>query len=269
MNQARSPFAQAVIAKHFPEIEVTSAGTSARLGSAYLPEVVNLARRWNVNMVDGYSQVLSETKDLNDCDLVICAEESMLRNIDSLRFGGSALSYEQVVVDPSFMPRDPVGLRGRYLASELAKVASANIRAVNTYLGHKPHHPIVAVVPESESAVKSAIDFAMSESAKCGGMLIDADLRAPLLAEFRKRELRVGNFSQIHEIEKFDVLSSMSEQSQPEKLFLDDWWSSTINKIALIQPVVLITSPQIIDSGPLPDAYLATAIASKIEVIRR
>jgi hypothetical protein len=186
-----------------------------------------------------------------------------------LGFGGTALSYEQVVVDPSFMPHDPVGLRGRYLASELAKVASANIRAVNDYLGKKPDHPIVAVVPESESAVESAIDWAIDESAKCGGILIDADLRAPLLVEFRKRQLRVGNFSQLHANEKFDVLSSMTEQLQPEKLFLDAWWPRTIHEIALMQPVVLITSPQIIDSGPLPDAYLATAMASKIELIRK
>ena len=123
MNQARSPFAQAVIVKHFPEILVTSAGVSAVVGSSYLPEVVVVARRWGVDLANGFSRALGGQDALLDCDLVICAEESMLRAFELIGFTGAAISYEQIVSDPSFMPRDPAGLRGRHLESELAKVA--------------------------------------------------------------------------------------------------------------------------------------------------
>ena len=119
MNQARSAFAQAVIAKHFPAIEVTSTGVSAVVGSAYLSEVVGVARRWGVDLPNGFSRALGKNDELLACNLVICAEESMLENPELLGFSGNAISYEQVVNDASFMPRDPAGLRGRYLESEL------------------------------------------------------------------------------------------------------------------------------------------------------
>lgn len=269
MNQARSPFGQAVLEKHFPEIEVASAGVEARVGSAYLPEVIRVAQKWGIDLVNGFSRSLSEIDNLFDFNLVICAEDAMLRDVISLGFAGTAVSYEQVVSDPSFIPRDPAGLRARYMESELAKVAFVNIRAVKNFLNEVPVNPVIAVVPETESAVATAIDWAIAESAGKGAILIDADLRAPLLVEFRKRGLKVGNFSQISAMENFDVFSSLTEQMKPERLFLDDWWTETINEIAIAKPVVMIMAPQLTDSGPLPDPYLAAIVATEVKVIRK
>lgn len=271
MNQARSPFGQAVLEKYFSniEIEVASAGVRAFAGTAYLPEVVGVSRRWGIDLANGFSRSLNEIDDLLDCNLVICAEEAMQGNVASLGFKGTVVSYEQVVTDPSFMPQDPAGLRGRYMESELAKVALVNILAVRDFLGIKTANPVIAVVPETESTVEAAIEWAVAESVRTGAILVDADLRAPLLVEFRKRGLKVGNFSQISAIETLDAFSSMTEQLKPEKMFLDSWWTKTIDTLALAKPVVMITAPQMINSGPLPDPYLAAIVATDIKVIRK
>lgn len=269
MNQARSPFAQATLSKHFPELTVASAGVKAVTGTNYLPEVVGVARRWGINLASGFSRSLAEVNDLLDFDLVISAEEAMMRDVALLGYHGTSISYEQVISDTSFMPRDPAGLSGRYMQSELAKVAFVNIRAVRNFLNITPANPIIAVMPETESNIETSIDWAIAESTRLNAILIDADLRVPLRIEFKKRGLQIGGFSQIHAQEKFDAFSSIAEQLQPEKLFLDDWWTKTINEIASTRPVVMITAPQIIASGPLPDPYLATIAASEIQVIRR
>lgn len=269
MNQARSPFAQSALAKHFPDIVVTSGGVEAIAGTPYLPNVVSTARHWGLEMPVGYSKALKGHPDLPKCDLVICAEEYMLGSTGLSEFRGRATAYEDVAPDSSFMPRDPAGLRGRYMESELAKVATLSIWALRDFLKIKTAHPITAVVPEGESTTNAALDWAIAECSRNGGLLIDADLRAPLISEFRQRELHVGNLLTNHPFDNFAALSIMSEQLRPEKLFLDSWWKDTITEIAKTRPVIMITAPQMINSGPLPDPYLAAIAATEIHIVRR
>ena len=44
MNQARSPFAQAVLERNFPNDQITSTGVSAHLGTPILESVVAIAK---------------------------------------------------------------------------------------------------------------------------------------------------------------------------------------------------------------------------------
>ena len=77
MNQARSPFAQAVLEANFPDDQITSTGVSAHLGTPILDSVIAIAKSWGVPITklsstakeDDLSAILS-------ADLVITADNS-------------------------------------------------------------------------------------------------------------------------------------------------------------------------------------------------
>jgi protein-tyrosine-phosphatase len=269
MNQARSALGEAHIRHNFPEVEVVSAGVFAQDGTPYLPEVVAVARKWGISIEQGFSNSFKNNQALLESDLVICAEESMLQLVSRHGYEGKLVSYEEIVPDPSFMPVDPVGLRGRFLETELAKVAFLHHWAVRTEVGKKSAYEIFAVIPENELNTRAAIEIALLLHETSGALVVDADLRAPLYREFRGKDLRIGNLKDFQLHEAFDVLSNFTDQEGPEARYLETSWQEMIATIGEKRPVILVTAPQIIGSGPLPDSYLASLCATRIEVVRR
>ena len=268
MNQARSPFAQAVIAKFFPEVQVTSAGLEAINGVPYLPEVVSISRRWGIEISTGSSRSINSISEFQLADLIVCAEEGISARVKLMSPQGRVISYESVVPDPSFMPTDPERLRGRRMQSELAKVAWINIRAVAEFTGVSRRSRITAVIPETELDVEMAIDWVVRERLTRPTVVVDADLRSPLARKFRARGLRVGGFSNLALAEDFDVFSSIVEQPEPERTLLSDNWRASIDSLGSARQILLITSPQRTQDGPSPDSYLASIQAGNIEIIR-
>ena len=75
MNQARSPFAQAVLERNFPEDQISSTGVAAIEGTPVLDAVVATAKNWGVTINQNSSRALSgATGDIARADLVITAE---------------------------------------------------------------------------------------------------------------------------------------------------------------------------------------------------
>ena len=268
MNQARSPFAQALIHKFFPDILVTSAGLEAINGIQYLPEVVSISRRWGIEISTGTSRSVSSTPEFQPADLIVCAEEWIATGVKLMSPKGRVISYESVVTDPSFMPTDPEKLLGRNMESELAKVAWINVKVVEEFLEVPKRHHITAVVPATELDVVAAIERVIEERLIRNAVVIDADLRSPLARVFRARGLRVGDFSQLIRQNDFDVFSALVEQPEPERTLLSNKWRAQIDSLGSERKILLITSPQRTQGGPLPDSYLASIPAGNIEIIR-
>jgi protein-tyrosine-phosphatase len=77
MNQARSPFAQAVLERNFPDDEISSTGVTAFDGAQVLDLVVATAKNWGVPITQSASRSLSEaTDDVMQADLIIAAENT-------------------------------------------------------------------------------------------------------------------------------------------------------------------------------------------------
>jgi len=278
MNQARSSFAHGVLTKTYPELDVSSCGVDAVDGLMYLPEVVKIAHRWGIDMNVGFSRKPS-SESIESSDLIICAETWMLGAIETFKAKGKKLSYESVVPDSTFMPQDPEGLRGRFLEAELAKVAWINLQAVRLYISEIPLYPIIAVVPETEKMLDAALDLAISECKRISGQLIDADLRAPIFRELESRNIithqlmpedrdfETGN-GEIKDGAAFSAYSGMRDYLTPEENLLEPMWAQFVTNIAQIRPVVLVTSPQQIPLGPLPDSYLACIPATRVIVVK-
>jgi len=267
MNQARSPFAQAAIAKFFPEVQITSAGIEAINGIPYLPEVISTARSWGINISTGSSRSISTISEFQMADLIICAEERMSAEVNLMNPAGRVISYESVVPDLSFMPTDPERFRGRKMETELAKVAWINIRAVNDFLEVPRSNQIISVIPKTDLDVEAAINWVVRERLTRPTVVIDADLRSPLARNFRARGLRVGGFSSLNQVDEFDVFSSIVEQPEPERTLISPEWRVQFDELGDDRQIIMITSPQKTQDGPLPDSYLAAIPAGNIEII--
>ena len=267
MNQARSPFAQAVITKFFPEIQMTSAGLEAINGTSYLPEVVSTARRWGIEISAGSSRSISSSPEFQMVDLIICAEEWISAEVNLMNPAGRVISYESLMPDLSFMPTDPERLQGRRMETELAKVAWINIRAANDFLEVPRSNQIVCVIPKTDLDVEAAIDWVVHERLSRPTVVIDADLRSPLARNFRARGLRVDGFSSLNQVDEFDVFSSIVEQPEPERTLISPEWRAQLDELGDDRQIIIITSPQKTQDGPLPDSYLAAIPAGNIEII--
>ena len=267
MNQARSPFAEAILFKFFPEIHMTSAGLEAIDGTSYLPEVISIARRWGIKISTGSSQSISTLLEFQMMNLIICAEERISTEVNLMNPAGRVTFYESVVPDLSFMPTDPERLRGRKMETELAKVAWINIRAVNDFLKAPKNNHITSVIPKTDLDVEAAIDWVVRERLTRPSVVIDTDLRSPLARNFRARGLRVGGFSSLNQLDEFDVFSSNMEQPEPERTLLSPEWRTQIDSLGADRQILMITSPQRTQDGPLPDSYLASIPAENIKII--
>ena len=72
MNQARSPFAQAVLERNFPEDQISSTGVSAIDGTSILPAVIATAKNWGVPITQISSRSLGNASDdVMAADLII------------------------------------------------------------------------------------------------------------------------------------------------------------------------------------------------------
>jgi protein-tyrosine-phosphatase len=268
MNQARSPFAEAVIKLHFPSATVSSAGVEATSGTPYLPEVVAVARAWGLSIANGNSILIKDEEPISTDTFVICAEEYMCNFITTQGFTGPMECYENIVPDPSFMPLDPAGFRGRRLETELAKVAFANIWAVKKLSDPQKLQDITVVIPEHERHSQDAISYALEIAESSGALLIDADMRSPIVRELGNRKLKIGSFESASDHEEYELLSNIREHHEPLVALMAPEWNKRIQRIANNRPVVIMTAPQLIDSGPLPDSYLAATAGNLISIVR-
>ena len=93
MNQARSPFAQAVLERNFPEDQISSTGVTAIDGTPILDAVVEIAKNWCVPITQSASKSLSKASaDIQSADLIITAEDSQSDVIRNLGYHGALRS---------------------------------------------------------------------------------------------------------------------------------------------------------------------------------
>ena len=161
MNQARSPFAQAVLERNFPEDHISSTGVVA-VGGYSVPDAVReTASRWGVPITQIQSRALSDVApEIMSADLVITAEKSQINAIRNLGYKGLLRNYEEIIEDLDFIPMDPVGLFPDAMSRELGKVGALTLRAA---IEAKGFEQIVAIAKklgeiEDKTKLKAELD---------------------------------------------------------------------------------------------------------------
>ena len=275
MNQARSPFAQAVLQRNFPEDQVSSLGISAIEGSKVLPQVIEIGNSWGIPIVQKESQnLISASNKIIDADFIIAAESHHSEVIRNFGYKGVLINYEEILEDRDFIPVDPNGLLPDAMARELGKVGALTLRAALDFKGFPHEHAITAVIPHGVSDLNLALAHAQMESASNGAILIDADLRAPLENELDDLGLQ-KNYFEIDQIDNFnisnfppnEILTHKQQVDFPEKYFLSPEWRNWIQSLANFAPVVILTAPRHSRARRLADSYLASYMADEFSVI--
>jgi len=275
MNQARSPFAQAVLERNFPDDQISSTGVTAIEGTSILESVVDTAKNWGTPITQSSSRALGKAMyDLMAADLVITAENSHSDVIRNLGFTGAIRSYEEILEDQDFIPIDPGGLMPDAVSRELGKVGALTLRAAIDSKGYPHVHDIHGVTPHGVSDLEVALAHAQMARVSEGAILIDTDLRAPLHNEIEDLGLERIFF----DVDQLEVLGLPDITSQqilthsrqidfPERYFLSPAWREWIQRLADNSPVVLVTAPRHSRMRRLADSYLSSYMCDEFTVI--
>lgn len=275
MNQARSPFAQAVLERNFPDDQISSTGVAAIQGTSILDSVITTAKNWGVDITQSSSRSMSTAMDdLLAADLVITAENSHSDVIRNLGYTGVMRSYEEILEDQDFIPQDPGGLLPDAVSRELGKVGALTLRAALDAKGYPHAHTIHVVIPHGVSDLGIALAEAQMARISEGAILIDADLRAPLINEIEDMGLEriffdVDQFEvvDVPEITSQQILTHSRQIDFPEKYFLSPAWREWIQRLADKSPVVIVTAPRHSRMRRLADSYLASYMSDEFTVI--
>jgi protein-tyrosine-phosphatase len=275
MNQARSPFAQAVLERNFPDDQISSTGVTAIQGTSILESVVDTAKNWGTPITQSSSRALTKAMDdLMAADLVITAENSHSDVIRNLGYTGALRSYEEILEDQDFIPIDPGGLLPDAVSRELGKVGALTLRAAIDAKGYPHAHSIHVVTPHGVSDLGVALAHAQMARITEGAILIDTDLRAPLINEIEDMGLEKIFFDvdqmevvDLPEITSQQILTHTRQINFPERYFLSPVWRQWIQRLADKSPVVLVTAPRHSRMRRLADSYLASYMSDEFTVI--
>jgi protein-tyrosine-phosphatase len=275
MNQARSIFVEGVLTKNFPELDFFSSGVEALSGSAPIDGVEELAKVWEIDLSKKRSSSIQDDQsEILEAELIICAEMEFEQLIRRLGYSGKIINFEQLVTDSFFMPLDPNGLKVDKFRRELAKSAALSIKAVRSHLGLYFAQSISVVTPNSANDSNLALAHAMMEAKINNAILVDADFRAPNLAEIKEQGLELVEFD-IHNLEQLtlevitnqQILTHQYQINHPGKVFLSPLFSTFLQKLTLARPVVLLTAPRYTNANRLSDSYIFSAYTDNISII--
>jgi protein-tyrosine-phosphatase len=275
MNQARSPFAQAVLERNFPDDQISSTGVTAIQGTSILDSVIDTAKNWGTPITQSSSRAISKAMDdLMAADLVITAENSHSDVIRNLGYTGAMRSYEEILEDQDFIPIDPGGLLPDAVSRELGKVGALTLRAALDAKGYPHTHNIHVVIPHGVSDLGVALAHAQMARISEGAILIDTDLRAPLNNEIEDLGLERIFFDvdqmevvDLPEINSQQILTHSRQIDFPERYFLSPAWREWIQRLADKTPVVIVTAPRHSRMRRLADSYLASYMSDEFTVI--
>lgn len=275
MNQARSPFAQAVLERNFPEDHISSTGVHAKAGNEVVGAVIEIAKNWDVPIKTFESRALSKASaDIASADLIIVAENNQRDAVRNLGYSGELRSFEEIVEDPDFTPIDPAGLLPDAMSRELGKVGALTLRAAIDAKGYPHVHQISAVIPHGVSDLSLALANAQMKRSVEGGILINADLRAPIGEEIDELGLERVYFDidfvsdgQMPVLTPHQILTHRRQVDFPERYFLSPAWRTWIQRVADQSPVVMVTAPRHSKARRLADSYLASYMSDQFSVI--
>jgi protein-tyrosine-phosphatase len=274
LNRARSPFGQSVLEHFFPEHFFESAGISAVDEIETNEGVRSIAKEWKLPCLKQISENISTKKEkIISSDLVILAESSMESDLRSLGFTGRSIPFDDLRIETSFIPCDPLELSLHALRLELAKVAYCCVQIMRINFNETNQNLISTVIPESEVDTAYAYAYAKLEQSIKGGIIIDADFRAPTArqhsSDFEVNFMEVENLDSINldRISAHTILTPAREYGNPESILLSHTWRDFLKSISTVMPVYLISAPRRTEEKRIADSYLCAIWSHRVTII--
>ena len=274
LNKARSIFGAAILNSIYPLLEVHSAGIAAIDNSPVSKEVLDIAKRWNLQGLKVFSKNIENFRtDLGNFEMIIAADTEVHSWLKEHAFEFNSTCFQDSALDNEFCPLDPISMSRQKMEIELAKVAHSVIRVVDQKIHDSRIHPIKVFIPISQSDSELAFNFALLEHIDLGGFLVDADFRAPYFAS-KSEEIPIkifDLFEQKQEIYQLfqagDILTPSREFSNPESILVSMYWTTFVIELSKLAPVVILTAPRFVNKNEVADSYLASSLATSVTTI--
>ncbi len=263
MNQARSVFSHTVMKALFPDVEVFSAGVEVKSSHPNLPGTAAFLSELGLASSQPQSAAIAQFRG-QEFDLILVAEDWMKSSIVGIQ--GKTISYEDVVNFPDFMPSDPVGMSSEKFKVELAKVFWVSVHSMTGSANPR----ISAIIPEHESLIPKAVNFAQQFALDTGALLIDAELSVPYTSELKNLGLTSIDESTWDPTTSPQGIALRFQVHQNSlKYVLHSGFFDRLNEISLVCPIVMVTAPLHTFNGPLSEPYFTSATAADIRLICR
>ncbi len=275
-NQARSQVLSSVFTTMLPKWEVESFGLIAQEGTPLPLVIESIFHDWGLDSKNLFARNLSVHWDeLIETDLVVAVTSFIAEELKSLGYRGAILDLEReasrlgiAVLDPQLMPR-------RQCAFELAKYVKVAISALQGIglIGRGPK--ILALLPESETAIVKAIEISLAKDS-IGSSVLIGDLVAPRNTMSTMTTQGVSHFRVNEKSSAITIQVSSgggriylpdSACMRPSIVYLAQSWQDFILQIAT-EPLIIITPPLKNTTGKIADSYLAALYADEIQVVR-
>ena len=276
MNQARSPFAEAVLRQLFPEWHFRSLGVFAIEREAISAEVRQIAESWKLSNLKPLSENLDSHHEYLDTSVVaILAESTMRLSLEKINFEGKTKAFDELEFPDAFIPKDPIGLYGNNLAIEMAKVALCSVQIMKSQLYKEHDYCVYAYMPATEADTKPAFLRALCDRKSFGGVIIDSDFRAPFVKRFLSEQKFIEFDIEGDELEMSIensagiILTPNREHEQSEAILLGILWKTFIHRLLNRNNVFIVTPPISVLKKSLADSYLAAIWSDSVEVIKR
>lgn len=275
-NQARSQVLSSIFTTMLPTWEVASFGLIAQEGTPLPLVIETIFHDWGLDSKNLFARNLSVHWDeLKEIDLVVAITTFIAEELKSLGFRGAILDLEReasrlgiAIVDPQLMPR-------RQCAFELAKYVKVAMSALQGSGLIKRGPQILALLPESETAIIEAIEISLTKDS-IGSSVLIGDLIAPRNTMSKMTTQGISHFRVNEKSSAITIQVSSrggriylpeSACMRPSMVYLAKSWQDFILQIST-ELLIIITPPLKNATGKIADSYLAALYADEIQVVR-
>lgn len=275
-NQARSQVLSSIFTTMLPTWEVASFGLIAQEGTPLPLVIETIFHDWGLDSKNLFARNLSVHWDeLKEIDLVVAVTTFIAEELNSLGFRGAILDLEReasrlgiAIVDPQLMPR-------RQCAFELAKYVKVAMSALQGSGLIKRGPQILALLPESETAIIEAIEISLTKDS-IGSSVLIGDLIAPRNTMSKMTTQGISHFRVNEKSSAITIQVSSrggriylpeSACMRPSMVYLAKSWQDFILQIST-ELLIIITPPLKNATGKIADSYLAALYADEIQVVR-
>jgi len=262
LNVARSPFLQAFLSRHFPDIDLSSSGTDVDFPALSDPRVLSLADKWGFSFTPKMSKKIEGASN----HILFPVDGYVRERLSILGFTNRDLVPEST--QNSFYlrnPQDPIGLNDSQISFELAILLSYAVHSLRTSLD----------VPEFESielkAMKSS-NFAGEELTELLRMtkarnayIVNCCFKNNSIHSLLERQENTQDLLSLNEASS--VFSSRHEILEAEKFLCSTEWRNWLMDLSRKRPVILISPPFKNSAGNfLLDSVLTGIWATEVSV---
>ena len=272
-NHARSISIAALLRKHFPEIDILSAGVEVSQNSEIPHAIRSLCNNWGLEIEETISTPWESLKNrVEPEDIVICADDYVSKIVKDGVKTSNIITLTEIKSPDFLIPTDPAGATRAIVEQELAKCLVQTIRLLAPLIEWVAPMMKEIYVPSQEESIQGAMTRALNANSYSGSedvLYLDCNLRAPNPSLWNQRG-NVKNFDEsflVQNLQPGDILQASHEFTLWSQILLSLEWKNFIASLSKSFHVVALAPPLYVNDLISTDSLFALLCAEKQTVI--